>query len=155
MGNPSLEKSYNIGQAETAEKYTIRMEKQTSSLDTRLVDLEHYFDCSTKCYYSSYRVFIKYCVFSKILKYIPDSGLSRCVLWTWTTKGRTPALRQNWQSWERSQHLKEKNTIFNEHPVVENVVKNSNPTYAAGLLFLPLIMDIRKNGRRKDGQNIF
>ena len=24
-----------------------------------------------------YRVFIKYCVFSKILKYIPDSGLSR------------------------------------------------------------------------------
>ena len=28
----------------------------------------------------SYRVFIKYCVFSKILKYIPDSGLSRFLL---------------------------------------------------------------------------
>ena len=25
----------------------------------------------------TYRVFIKYCVFSKILKYMPDSGLSR------------------------------------------------------------------------------
>ena len=48
-----------------------------------------------------YRVFIKYCVFSKILKYIPDSGLSRfpprcqCV---YKMTGQTPALQQNWQS---------------------------------------------------------
>ena len=27
--------------------------------------------------WQKYRVFIKYCVFSKILKYIPDSGLSQ------------------------------------------------------------------------------
>ena len=31
--------------------------------------------------------------------------------------GRTPALQQNWQSSEKSQHFKEKKTIFNEHPV--------------------------------------
>ena len=40
----------------------------------------------------SYRVFIKKCVFSKISKYIPDSGLSRIFLGVyiglhdWTTK---------------------------------------------------------------------
>ena len=33
--------------------------------------------------------------------------------------GKTPALQQNWQSPEKSQHFKEKNTIFNEHPVVK------------------------------------
>ena len=49
----------------------------------------------------SCRVFVKYCVFSKILKYIPDSGLSRfsprcqCV---YKMTGQTPALQQNWQS---------------------------------------------------------
>ena len=32
------------------------------------------------------------------------------------TNSRTPALQQNWQSSEKSQHFKEK-TIFNEHPV--------------------------------------
>ena len=31
--------------------------------------------------------------------------------------GRTPALQQNWQSSEKSQHFKEKTTIFNKHPV--------------------------------------
>ena len=31
-----------------------------------------------------YRVFIKYCVFSKILKYIPDSDLSRFFLGVYT-----------------------------------------------------------------------
>ena len=30
---------------------------------------------------AKYRVFIKYCVSSKIFEYIPDSGLSRCVHW--------------------------------------------------------------------------
>ena len=68
----------------------------------------------------SYMVFIKYCFFSKILKYIPDS-VSACVHWTSRLgrqmAGRTPALQQNWQSLEKSQLFKEKNTIFNEHPV--------------------------------------
>ena len=32
-------------------------------------------------------------------------------------KGRTPALQQNRQSSEKSQHFKEKNTIFNEQHV--------------------------------------
>ena len=31
--------------------------------------------------------------------------------------GRKPVLQQNWQSSEKSQNFKEKNTIFNEHPV--------------------------------------
>ena len=30
--------------------------------------------------------------------------------------GRTPALQQNWQSSEKSKHLR-KNTVFNKHPV--------------------------------------
>ena len=58
-----------------------------------------------------YRVFIKYCVFSKVLKYIPDSGLSRFPLVVSTMAGQTPALQQNLQSSEKSQHLKEKNNI--------------------------------------------
>ena len=32
--------------------------------------------------------------------------------------GRTPASQQNWQSSGKSQNFTEKNTIFNEHPVV-------------------------------------
>ena len=60
---------------------------------------------------NNYRVFIKYCVFSKILKNIPDS-VSACVHWTSRLDhqmvGRTPALQQNWQSLEKSQLLKEK-----------------------------------------------
>ena len=61
-----------------------------------------------------YRVFIKYCVISKILKYIPDSGLSlvssRCQC-VYTMAGQTPALQQNLQSTEKSQHIKEKHNI--------------------------------------------
>ena len=58
----------------------------------------------------SYRVLIKYCVFSKILKYIPDSGLSRfplgvSVCTQWQVKPQR--LQQNWQSSEKSQHVKE------------------------------------------------
>jgi len=33
--------------------------------------------------------------------------------------GRTPALQQNWQSSEKSQHLKKQ--IFNEHPVLGGI----------------------------------
>ena len=62
------------------------------------------------CIRPCYRMFIKYCVFSKILKYIPDSGLSRfplggvsvCTQW----QAKPPALQQNWQSSEKSQHFK-------------------------------------------------
>ena len=66
-----------------------------------------------------YRVFIKYCFFSKILKDIPDSGLYRfplvvSVCTQWQVKPQ--CLQQNWQSSEKSQHFK-KNTISNEHPV--------------------------------------
>ena len=50
---------------------------------------------------STYRVFIKYCVFSKILKYsglcfsLFSLGVSVCTLYTHQA-GRKPALPQNW-----------------------------------------------------------
>ena len=65
-------------------------------------------------------MFIKYCVFSKIFKYIPDF-VSACVHWTSRfgrqMARRTPALQQNWQSLEKSQLFKEKtqylmNTLY-------------------------------------------
>ena len=51
--------------------------------------------------------------FSKILKYIPDSGLSWFPLGVsvYTMAGQTPALQQNLQSSEKSQHFKEKHNI--------------------------------------------
>ena len=58
-------------------------------------------------YEGSYRVFIKYCVFTKISKYFPDSGISRFFLVVYTglhacvdheMAGRTPVLQQNWQT---------------------------------------------------------
>ena len=64
-------------------------------------------------------MFIKYCVFSKILKYIPDSGLSRfplvfSVCTQWQVKhqrcSRTCRVQEN-------HNISRKNTIFNEHPV--------------------------------------
>ena len=61
-----------------------------------------------------YRVFMKYCVLSKILKYIPDSGLSQfpfCISTMYAMVGETPALQQNWQSSEKSEHSKEKHNI--------------------------------------------
>ena len=68
-------------------------------------------------------MFIKYCVFfSKILEYILDSGRSRFSSVVYTDDlmaGRTPALQQNWQSSEKSQHFKEKtqylmNTLYKQ-----------------------------------------
>ena len=52
--------------------------------------------------------------FSKILKYIPDSGLTRfplgvSVCTQWQVKPQR--LQQNWQSSEKSQHFKEKHNI--------------------------------------------
>ena len=67
-----------------------------------------------------YRVFIKYSVFSKILKYIPDSGLSRfplSVCTQWQVKhqrcSKTCRVQEN-------HNILRKNTIFNEHPVIQS-----------------------------------
>ena len=43
----------------------------------------------------SYRVFSKYCVFSKILKYIPDSDLSLCIHWTTNTSAAAELVQKN------------------------------------------------------------
>ena len=56
---------------------------------------------------TKYRVFIKYCVFSKILIYFPDSIFSLCQCVYTQQAGRTPALQQNWQSSENSKNFKE------------------------------------------------
>ena len=64
-----------------------------------------------KALQQSYRVFIKYCVFSKILIYFPDSVFPRCQCVYTHQAGRTPALQQNWQSSEKSQNYKEKHNI--------------------------------------------
>ena len=68
-----------------------------------------------------YRVFIKYCVFSKILKYIPNSGLSQfplsvsmCTQWQVKHQhycSRTGRVQKN------NNNLR-KNAIFNEHLVI-------------------------------------
>ena len=67
----------------------------------------------------NYRVFIKYCflAFKKYSELWPFSVYSQCQSVYRQMAGRTPSLQQNWQSFEKSQHLKEKNTIFNTHPV--------------------------------------
>ena len=66
-----------------------------------------------------YRVFIKYCVFSEFLKIFlwPFSAFPRCQCVYTHQAGRKPALQQNWQSSEKSQHFKEKtqylmNTLY-------------------------------------------
>ena len=51
--------------------------------------------------------------FLKILKYIPNSGLSRFPLGiSVCVAGQTTALQQNWQSSEKSQHFEEKHNIY-------------------------------------------
>ena len=64
-------------------------------------------------------MYIKYCVFSKILRYIPDSGLSlfplgvsECTQWQVKHQrcSRTGRVQKN-------QNILRKNTIFKEHPV--------------------------------------
>ena len=66
-----------------------------------------------------YRVFIKYCVFSKISKYIPDSGLSRfplgvseCTQWQVNPSACSRTCRV-----QKNHNILRKHTIFNEHPV--------------------------------------
>ena len=76
-----------------------------------------------------YIVFTKYCVFSKIFKSIPDSGLSRiplvvsvCTQW----QGKSQRTR-NFRA-QKNHNILRKNTIFNEHPVVfsEAITLSSN-----------------------------
>ena len=71
-------------------------------------------------YSSTYRVFIKYCVFSTDFEYFGLRSFSvfprRQCVYTYQA-GRKPALLQNWQSSEKSQHFKEKtqylmNTLY-------------------------------------------
>ena len=60
------------------------------------------------------------CFFPKILKHsglLPFSVFPRCQFVYTHNAGRTPALQQNWQSWEKSQNCKEKtqylmNTLY-------------------------------------------
>ena len=69
--------------------------------------------CDTTLYY---RVFIKYCVFLKILRYIPDSGLYRFPLGVnestqyQSCSSRTCRVQKNHNIWR-------KDIRFNEHPV--------------------------------------
>ena len=61
----------------------------------------------------TYRMFIKYCVFSEVFKNIPDSSLSLFSLGVSVYAHQTdrkPALQQNWQSSEKS-HFKKKHNI--------------------------------------------
>ena len=90
--------------------------------------LAHKVLCSSgkKNTHLSYRVFIKYCVFfSKILKYIPDSGLSRFFLCVHFMLGPLNG-RQNTSATAELAELRKittfsgKNTIFNEHPVLQH-----------------------------------
>ena len=64
-------------------------------------------------------MFIKYCIFSKILKYILDSGLSRfplvvSVCTQWQVKHQRCSITCRVQ---KNHNILRKNTIFNEHPV--------------------------------------
>ena len=95
-----------------------------SSLQARNVEIRILL---TRVLRPTYRVFIKYCVFSKILKYIPDSGLSRFslvvnVCTQWQVKhqrcSRTCGVQKNHNNLR-------KNAIFNEHPCIKS---NSGPT---------------------------
>ena len=70
-----------------------------------------------------YRVFIKYCVFSKdfrIFRTLACLCFALVFQCGYTHQaGRTPAMQQNWQSSEKSQHFKEKqylmNTLYKRH----------------------------------------
>ena len=68
-----------------------------------------------------YRVFIKYCVFSKILRYTPDSGLSRFLLGAVSvcvhSVRSNPSACSKTDRVQKSHKIQRKNTMFNEHPV--------------------------------------
>ena len=78
-----------------------------------------------------YRVFIKYCVFFHDFEIYSRLCVSMCMYTACgpprQMAGRTPALKQNWQSLEKSQLLKEKtqylmNTLY--HPSSLNPFKD-------------------------------
>ena len=95
--------SFNVGKTLLAKGHMI-------VLISRYPDF--YFDSTDTCFCRFlYRVFIKYCVFSKILIYFTDSVFSRCQCVYTRQAGRKPALQQNWQSSEKSQNFKEKHNI--------------------------------------------
>jgi len=88
--------------------------------------------CTTKihcCHLSyqwRYRVFIIYCGFSKILNYIPDSGLSGfplgvsvCTQWQVEHQRCSRTCRV-----KKKHNILQKNTIFNEHPVPDPDTKS-------------------------------
>ena len=78
------------------------------------------------------------CFILKISKYFglwPFSVFSRCQCVYTHQAGRAPALHQNWQSSEKSQHFKEK-TIFNEHPVDSVACNRLHPISLIGIFFL-------------------
>ena len=65
-------------------------------------------------------MFIKYCVFSKILKYIPDSGLSRFPLIVSVCTHTRQVDHQRCSRTcrvQKNHNIFRKNTIFNEQPV--------------------------------------
>ena len=73
-----------------------------------------------------YRVFIKYCVFSKILIYFPDSVFCRCQCVYTHQAGKEPALQQN-KNFRKTQYLM--NTLYQiNHRSMHNnnVPKNIN-----------------------------
>ena len=80
-----------------------------------------------------YMVFIKYCVFSKILKYISDSGLS---LFPLGVSGRSkPSPCSRTCRVQKYHNILRKNTIFNEHPVEDsNNTRSAHPSARAKCL---------------------
>ena len=73
-----------------------------------------------------YRVSIKYCVFSKILRNISDSGLSRFPLGvSEITQWKVKHQRCNSRTYrvQKYQNILRKNTIFNEHPVEYEAIR--------------------------------
>ena len=71
-----------------------------------------------------YRVFIKYCVFFRFFKNIPDSGLSLFSLsvctHTWQIENQRCSKAGRVQ---KNHKILRKSTIFNEHPVYPSIVR--------------------------------
>ena len=73
-----------------------------------------------------YRVFIKYCVLSEILKYVPDSGLYRFPLsvsvCVHNGRSNTSAAAELAEL-RKNHNIVRKNTIFNQHHVYKNYLQ--------------------------------
>ena len=55
--------------------------------------------------------------------------------------GRTPALQPNWQNSEKSQNFKKKNTIFNDHPVSEQLKTGKKENFQTFMTQEPKIVE--------------